>query len=224
MSQDVREVVLVIDMINDFCARDGAVYSERHAAIIPDMIAFLEEKRRQGVPIIFASDWHDPDYVNDPESHWFLIPHAARGSWGAEVVDELKRYPLTRALRPDKLCLAALQATLLHYVKGEAEKEIPVWRMISQPLDEAVEMWRKAAEIDPSDSDTRYNLALALSEQGEYAEAEEHFRASAKITGGLVLTVVAVCTQNPKIVITFSKTILREVRLYRGCFWLTERP
>jgi L-seryl-tRNA(Ser) seleniumtransferase len=54
----------------------------------------------------------------------------------AALVDSLKRHPLVRALRPDKLCLAALQATLLHYLKGEAEQEIPVWRMISQPLDE----------------------------------------------------------------------------------------
>src|SRR5438067_10908876 len=36
-----------------------------------------------------------------------------------------------RALRPDKITLAALGATLLHYVRGEAEREIPVWRMIA---------------------------------------------------------------------------------------------
>jgi L-seryl-tRNA(Ser) seleniumtransferase len=31
--------------------------------------------------------------------------------------------------------LAALSATLLHYLKDDAEREIPVWRMISIPLD-----------------------------------------------------------------------------------------
>ena len=31
-------------------------------------------------------------------------------------------------------CLAALSATLLHYLKDEAEGEIPIWRMISTPL------------------------------------------------------------------------------------------
>jgi len=51
-------------------------------------------------------------------------------------VEPLKRHPLARALRADKLCLAALSATLTHYLKREAEHEIPVWRMMSMPLDE----------------------------------------------------------------------------------------
>ena len=53
-----------------------------------------------------------------------------------QYVEPLKRHPLARALRADKLCLAALSATLTHYLKREAEREIPVWRMISMPLDE----------------------------------------------------------------------------------------
>jgi L-seryl-tRNA(Ser) seleniumtransferase len=48
----------------------------------------------------------------------------------AEVA-RLRRHPLTRAIRPDKLTLAALGATLVHYVRGEVEREVPVWRMIS---------------------------------------------------------------------------------------------
>ena len=44
-------------------------------------------------------------------------------------------HPLTRAVRPDKATLAALHATLLHYDRGEAEREIPVWRMIATPPD-----------------------------------------------------------------------------------------
>jgi L-seryl-tRNA(Ser) seleniumtransferase len=49
----------------------------------------------------------------------------------AREVAELRRHPLMRAIRPDKLTLAALSATLLHYVRGEAEREVPVWRMIA---------------------------------------------------------------------------------------------
>lgn len=51
----------------------------------------------------------------------------------AELVKKLSRHPLARAIRADKLCLAALSATLLHYLRDEAEREIPVWRMISTP-------------------------------------------------------------------------------------------
>jgi L-seryl-tRNA(Ser) seleniumtransferase len=53
----------------------------------------------------------------------------------ASEVARLRRHPLMRAIRPDKLTLAALGATLLHYLRGEAEREVPVWRMISASAD-----------------------------------------------------------------------------------------
>ncbi|MBI2755162.1 MAG: L-seryl-tRNA(Sec) selenium transferase [Chloroflexi bacterium] len=49
----------------------------------------------------------------------------------SELIARLRKHPLTRAIRPDKMTFAALAATLLHYVRGEAEREVPVWRMIS---------------------------------------------------------------------------------------------
>ena len=48
-----------------------------------------------------------------------------------DLLDKVKKHPLARALRPDKLCLAAVSATLNLYLTGKAEKEIPVWQMIS---------------------------------------------------------------------------------------------
>ena len=51
-------------------------------------------------------------------------------------IDKLKKHPLVRAMRVDKTRIAGLAATLIHYVKGEALREIPVWRMISMPLSE----------------------------------------------------------------------------------------
>ncbi len=54
----------------------------------------------------------------------------------ARYVDPLKRHPLARALRADKLCLAGLQATLLHYLREEAVEQIPIWRMIAAPMAE----------------------------------------------------------------------------------------
>ncbi|HEX8969847.1 MAG TPA: L-seryl-tRNA(Sec) selenium transferase [Chloroflexota bacterium] len=51
----------------------------------------------------------------------------------AAEVGRLRRHPLMRAIRPDKLTLAALGATLVHYLRGEAHREVPVWRMISTP-------------------------------------------------------------------------------------------
>jgi L-seryl-tRNA(Ser) seleniumtransferase len=54
----------------------------------------------------------------------------------ADLVGRLRRHPLQRALRPDKLSLAALEGTLLVYLDPErALDEIPVLRMLHEPLD-----------------------------------------------------------------------------------------
>jgi L-seryl-tRNA(Ser) seleniumtransferase len=71
-------------------------------------------------------------------------PQAGILAGRAELVAKCKKHPLARALRADKLCLAALSATLLHYLKDEAEQAIPVWRMISattESLRERVQEW-----------------------------------------------------------------------------------
>jgi L-seryl-tRNA(Ser) seleniumtransferase len=52
-----------------------------------------------------------------------------------ELIAKVRKHPLARALRADKTCLAGLTASLMHYLKDEAEREIPIWRMISQPLE-----------------------------------------------------------------------------------------
>ena len=52
------------------------------------------------------------------------------------LVSKLKKHPLARAVRIDKIRLAALSATLIHYLKGEALDKIPTWRMIASPLSE----------------------------------------------------------------------------------------
>ena len=49
----------------------------------------------------------------------------------ASPIAAIRAHPLMRALRPDKLTLAALIATLEIYRDGSAETELPVWRMIA---------------------------------------------------------------------------------------------
>ena len=51
-------------------------------------------------------------------------------------IDVLKRHPLTRALRVSKSILAGLQATLLHYLRGEALTQVPVWQMMAAGLEQ----------------------------------------------------------------------------------------
>ena len=61
-----------------------------------------------------------------------------------DLVAQLRRHPLTRALRVDKTTLAGLQATLLHYLEGKAPKKVPVWWMIAMPvkaIEERAQAW-----------------------------------------------------------------------------------
>jgi L-seryl-tRNA(Ser) seleniumtransferase len=67
----------------------------------------------------------------------------------ADLIARLKRFPLTRALRVDKTTLAGLQATLRHYLLGEAIDKVPVWRMISQDegiLNKRARAWARKLE------------------------------------------------------------------------------
>lgn len=61
------------------------------------------------------------------------------------LLDKIKKHPLARAVRADKACLAGLSATLTHYLKDEAEREIPIVRMMSLTLKQVkgrAEAWR----------------------------------------------------------------------------------
>jgi L-seryl-tRNA(Ser) seleniumtransferase len=63
-------------------------------------------------------------------------PQAGLLAGRAAAVALVKRHPLLRALRLDKVALAGLAATLSSYERGEALRELPVWRAIARPLDE----------------------------------------------------------------------------------------
>ena len=110
-------------------------------------------------------------------------------------IDVLKKYPLTRALRVDKVTFAGIQATLLHYLKQEATKKIPIWMMISAThaqLDERANRWvnrlsSKGLNVSVIDAESTVGggslpgetlptraVALAVSSPDKFAERLRH--------------------------------------------------
>ncbi|MBI3961342.1 MAG: L-seryl-tRNA(Sec) selenium transferase, partial [Deinococcus sp.] len=75
----------------------------------------------------------------------------------AEVVERLYAHPLMRALRPDKLTLAALAATLQLYATGQRE-QLPIWQML-RPCAEDLAQRARAVQQQVGASP----LAIALS-------------------------------------------------------------
>ena len=75
-----------------------------------------------------------------------------------DLIEVLKRHPLARAMRMDKATIGGLSATLLHYLRGEAESQIPIWRMIAAPAEAQrarAESWQAAlgfGEVEAAES------------------------------------------------------------------------
>jgi nicotinamidase-related amidase len=81
-----KTAIIVVDMQKDFVYPEGRLYVPQASKTIQPIRKLVEKGRSKGVPIIYTQDWHIRD---DPE---FGIwgKHAEAGSWGAEIVDELK--------------------------------------------------------------------------------------------------------------------------------------
>ncbi|MCP4746896.1 MAG: cysteine hydrolase [Desulfobacteraceae bacterium] len=81
-----NNVLIIIDMLNDFISRQGALYCGASAeAIVPFIAQRLDTYRRSKDAVIFLQDSHDKD---DAEFKKFP-PHCVAGAWGNQIIEEL---------------------------------------------------------------------------------------------------------------------------------------
>jgi L-seryl-tRNA(Ser) seleniumtransferase len=73
-------------------------------------------------------------------------PQAGIAVGSARWISAMRQHPLARALRADKLCLAALEVTLTAYLEGTAEDELPTLKMFRAPAAEIKEKAERLAE------------------------------------------------------------------------------
>jgi len=132
--------VLVVDDLGSGALLDTSIYGLAHEPTVQESLA-------AGCDLVcFSGD----KLLGGPQAGIIL--------GRASLIDRIKKHPLARALRADKACLAGMMATLLHYLKDEAEREIPVWQMIStkdEQIKVRAEAWRdvlKQGDVLPSES------------------------------------------------------------------------
>lgn len=89
-----------------------------------------------GEPLISDSIAAGADVVSFSGDKLLGGPQAGLIVGRAKVIESLRKHPLYRALRPDKLGLAALEATLAAHSRGTSFTELPALRMIALSQDE----------------------------------------------------------------------------------------
>ncbi|NLG86905.1 MAG: cysteine hydrolase [Firmicutes bacterium] len=82
----MRRVLLVVDMQNDFVSEKGALSSQAARDILPFVQDKVQAALAAGEEVVFTLDSHEED---DAEFAKFP-PHCLVGSWGHELVPELK--------------------------------------------------------------------------------------------------------------------------------------
>ena len=123
-----RANVPVVDDLGSGALLDTAKYGLAHEPTVQESLA-------AGVDVVcFSGD----KLLGGPQAGIILGKK--------DLIERIRKHPLARAVRADKTSLAGLTATLLHYLKDEVEREIPIWRMISLTLEELharVQGWRE---------------------------------------------------------------------------------
>lgn len=122
-----------IDELVSFAHEAGLpLYEDAGSGVLTDLTEFGLE----GEPVIRESISAGADVVSFSGDKLLGSAQAGLLVGSREIIEKLRRHSLYRALRADKLCLAALEATLDAHARGAATAEIPALRMLATPADE----------------------------------------------------------------------------------------
>jgi L-seryl-tRNA(Ser) seleniumtransferase len=109
---------LVIDDLGSGAVLPTEIYASAHEPMVQESI-------QAGADVVcFSGD----KLFGGPQAGILVGKKAA--------LQKIKKHPFARAVRADKLCLAALEATITHYLKEEALVKIPLWKMLSLSLED----------------------------------------------------------------------------------------
>jgi L-seryl-tRNA(Ser) seleniumtransferase len=130
----------------------------------PPLDALVAAGRRLGVPVVedLGSGHLEGALADEPSVRASIAagadvvcfsgdkllggPQAGILAGRAALIDLLRKHPLMRALRVDKLTYAALEATLVEYLSGRADQTVPVRRMLTLDVDSIEARARELAD------------------------------------------------------------------------------
>lgn len=105
----------------------------------------IEDYGIKGEPSVLHSLKNGMDVISISGDKLLGGPQAGILLGKKEFISKIKKHPMMRALRCDKMTLAALEATLLHYRKNEQLEKIPTLRMLSE---DASDVLARAKKLD----------------------------------------------------------------------------
>lgn len=132
-----------IESLVDLAHRRGIIlYEDLGSGALVDLSSFgLSDE-----PVVGRSLSAGADIVTFSGDKLLGGPQAGIIAGKTEFVEQLRKHPLYRALRVDKLAYAALEATLDAYRRGLAVSETPVLRMLSLTKSQIAERAKRFVE------------------------------------------------------------------------------
>ena len=125
-----KNQILFIDDMGSGCLIDTTQYNLPKEKTLSDAI-------NDGADIVMASG---DKLLGGPQAGIIIGKN--------HLIEKIKKHPLARALRIDKLSLAALEATLKLYQESRHD-EIPLWNAIQKPLNIIKNEAKKITKISP---------------------------------------------------------------------------
>lgn len=131
-------------------------------------------------------------------------PQAGIIAGRASLISPLRHHPLARCIRIDKLNLAALHATLLIHARGDAARELPLFKMLQTEIGEL------SARAESIVTQTRSLTSLILNTVSSVAEV------GGGSCAGMQLPSVAIAIHSPP---TSAQTLARRLRMSVPGIW-----
>ncbi len=159
-----RTAVVVVDMQNDFVRKGGKLYVPDAEKTIGPIRKLLDKARAKGVRVIYTQDWH---LRNDPEFEVWG-EHCVEGTWGADIVDELKPMQgdvVVRKRRYDAFFGTDLDYLLRHVVKADTlvlTGTVANICVLHTAGSAALNWYRVVVPIDAVSALNRFDYLLAL--------------------------------------------------------------